>query len=213
MGRGSGARDSGTEFAQSEAPGDLGDTTIGPGAPIMVPTYPGPKGVGGLHQGAKAKFRLSPRVSGYRVSGIGLSGIGYRVSGYRANGRVPAGSPVWGPRWGDHRTFARSVRSAPRAPRALVLGTYHPPARPPCARSDSAGSLLLCSFCSRLDCSVLSALVLFLALCALLLALSSRLIRAPWPAAGFPFLRSPKERAKIVPSIVPSKERRTQKKS
>ena len=161
MGGGSGARDSGPEFAQTEAPGDLGDTTSGPGAPIMVPTYPAPEGVGGLHRVANCIFPLFPLASGYRAIGYRVSGIGYRAIGVSGNGRGPVGIPVWRPKWADHPTFVRSVRSAPRVPRALVLGVYHPPARPPCARSDSAGSLLLCSFCSRLDGSVLSALVLF----------------------------------------------------
>ena len=158
LGVGFWAGGSGTECARTQAPGRLGDSTIGPGGPLMVPTYPGPESVRGLLQTLKCISSIFPLASGYRVSGYRVSGIG--VSG---NGRDPVGIPVCRPKWADHPTFVRSVRSAPRAPRALVLGVYHPPARPPYARSDSAGSLLLCSFCSRLDGSVLSALVLFFA--------------------------------------------------
>ncbi len=143
----------GAEFTLTRAPRGLGSSTIGPGVASMGTIHPGSKGRRALLQDEKYKLSLCPVASGYW-------GIG--AIGYRANGPNPDLDPCWALGRVDRPTFVRSVCSAPRAPGARVLGMYHPPARLPCAQSGSAGSLLLYSFCSRLHCSVLSALLALL---------------------------------------------------
>ena len=60
------------------------------------------------------------------VGAIGATGaigvLGLLGIGYWGNGPNPKMGPVWAPGRVDHPTFARSVRSAPRAPGARVLG-------------------------------------------------------------------------------------------